>query len=155
MTQDKHDRETGDRILEAHQGMQGMLDATRSMKSRWLAGSPESVNMLDDGRLLSALGEALREHFAFEETGGFLNSVLERMPHEAHHATRLLAQHRELEQRLVTIEHRLASTCSRFSSEMAELAQELGGLLQALRDHEAEENRLVQRAFYRDTGTGD
>ncbi|MCI0455842.1 MAG: hemerythrin domain-containing protein [Gemmataceae bacterium] len=104
--------------------------------------------------LLVLLRLVLREHFAFEEHGGYLASVLRQSPHLHRTIQRLLAEHRQLAQFLdvLVVDAIGAVTRGRLDGSLRGRIQQW---IADVRRHEAHENGLVQEACNRDLAAED
>lgn len=103
--------------------------------------------------LLDSFETALREHFAFEEEGGYLADVLEVAPRLSRRARRLEQSHAGFQARLERLLE-LARNATGAPDKWARARRELARFLASLREHEDAENTLVRQAF-NDLGRGD
>jgi len=96
----------------------------------------------------------LKRHFALEESGEFLD-VKSETPGVAPVARSLREQHVQLLEHLA----KLTLAAEQAHIDRAGLtdafATDLEGFLDELRDHERQENQLVQKLVYHETGAGD
>jgi hypothetical protein len=105
---------------------------------------------LPSDRVLALLTEDVRElrhhlaeHFMWEESGGYLDSVTKRRPELSERVAELRNQHAEF--------LRLFDAALR-SPELAELRRVTSEVLTGLRAHEAAENELVHEAAVEELG---
>lgn len=136
--------------LEEHQQIHFYLDQlTRAMQ-----GLGAEVPDVEPIRRLAAQIESLRErideHFQHEEHGGLFQAVLDVLPGADPEVRRLTAQHQRVIQLL-----EIARIRARGSNvgEVAALRDELDRFLQAMRQHEREEEALLRRALREDDET--
>jgi len=104
--------------------------------------------------MLRMFAHHLKRHFALEESGEFLD-VKSETPGVALVARHLRDQHTRFLEHLAT----LTVAAEQAEADRAELtdafATDLEAFLQELREHEREENELVQKLVYHETGVGD
>lgn len=112
------------------------LDKQRSWSA---AAASEAVHAL------KALTAHLQEHFALEETGGYLEQSLAAAPRFSHDAARLLGEHGELLRR--ANEAIVLAQGAKDEIAWEKLKSVVRSLLTALLAHETAENRIVQEAF--------
>jgi len=136
--------------LEEHQQIHFYLDQlTRAMQ-----GLNDGVPDLEPIRRLAAQIESLRErideHFQLEENGGLFQAVLDVIPGAEPEVRRLTSQHQRIVQLL-----EMARIRARGSNldELTLLRDELDRFLQAMRQHEREEEALLRRALREDDET--
>jgi len=136
--------------LEEHQQIHFYLDQlTRAMQ-----GLGDGVPDLEPIRRLAAQIESLRErideHFQLEENGGLFQAVLDVIPGAEPEVRRLTSQHQRIVQLL-----EMARIRARGSNldELTLLRDELDRFLQAMRQHEREEEALLRRALREDDET--
>lgn len=106
------------------------------------------------GTRLREIGRILEGHFAAEEAGGYLASVVEAAPELAAQVDELRGQHAALRTQLETLVNDLTATPVRFP-DWDRACVACGRLLNALRSHEHAENALVQMALETDVGDAD
>jgi hypothetical protein len=127
----------------------GALFAALSELVGSIALDPESraraLHLLDD------LESQLPAHFAYEEAGGYLSEELAAAPRLRHRAGRLQREHRELSLRL---SHFARHARAGEATDWKGLAEELRDFIDAVRQHELEENRLIRSALMDDLGGG-
>ncbi len=95
---------------------------------------------------IESLKERLEEHFRGEEDAGLYQGILDAIPQVEPDVMRLMAQHERI---LADLEGARAIARRRDLAETASLRAELERALGVLRDHEHEEEALVQRALAR------
>lgn len=139
-----------DRIADEHGRLRELMESVDDFLARPLP--PDGLSGLV--WLVSELAEACREHMEFEERGGYMAPVVERVPDRLPEAQALQHQHAELQTELREITQALESEPAASTFE-DELNPRLRRWLRALRTHEHHENALVQRAFSSDLGVGD
>lgn len=107
--------------------------------------------------LLRHLREAqvrLQRHFHFEEQGGYMSQLLADAPHLTHAAQALLAEHVRIS---ADLESLITATASFQVDSLVTppLRVQLRQWVLRVRDHEARENRLTQKACNEDIGADD
>jgi hypothetical protein len=118
------------------------LEAEFQQRQREASGAAWADNLLE---LLDEFDRELREHFAFEERGGYFSEILAAAPRLAPRVARLKEHHVEFGEycgRLLDAARNAAS-----ESDWDDVQTRAEALLMALREHEAEENELVSKAF--------
>jgi hemerythrin len=100
------------------------------------------------------LGRHLRQHFAEEEAGGYMEEALALAPRFGPQAQRLVNEHPVM---LEQMDHltELARRCYEQGQAGAELCGRLREFFATLRAHDAAENRILQEAFNTDLGLND
>jgi len=96
---------------------------------------------------LKAIRHELKRHFRDEEAGGCLEEAVANCPSLSAEADRLLHEHPDLLQALDDLIARYQRLAEPTPELGRVLAQELRAALKKLREHEAQEQRLVERAF--------
>ena len=123
------------------------LEAEFQRRRREASGAAWAGNMLE---LLDEFDRELREHFAFEERGGYFSEILAVAPRLSQRVTQLKEHHVEYgaySGRLLDLARTAAS-----ESDWEAVQARAEALLMALGEHEAEENELVREAFADDRG---
>ena len=135
-------------ILREHQMMRSLLQQTSAL----LASRADSLQPVV--RLLQQLNEHAVKHFAHEEEGGYFQEAIAAAPRLANRAEQLEQQHPALAAALAGL---LAQAEEGDGSEQCwqALTYRFEDLAQRLRQHEANENKLVQEAFNTDIGAED
>ena len=135
---------------ELHQ-LVGTIQAQCSPTSA-LQGS-ERIRQVLDG--LNHLHETLQHHFAEEEAGGCIEEAVCRRPALSSEASILESQHPALLAQLERIieEARSVSIANRDASD--QILARFNSFAQELLDHEAVENRVLQRGFNVDLDLGE
>lgn len=103
---------------------------------------------------LSALRDHLAEHFRQEETGGFIEESLARLPRLAAEARQVLSEHPDL----LAEADRLIEKSSRGdipAKGWTTLCHDVDQFASRLLDHERRENKVVQQGYNEDLGLGD
>ena len=103
---------------------------------------------------LIALRDLMREHFAQEEAGGYLEEALSHAPRLGPQAARLERQHPQLLARISDV-CELARKRHDDPSAWPAIHENARGAIKELLAHEAGENQLVQQAFNVDLGLTD
>ena len=126
------------------------LEAWFQLRHRETSGAEWAGNMLE---LLGGFDRALRDHFAFEERGGYFSEITAVAPRLSPRVAQLKEHHVEYGEHsrlLLDLAGKAAS-----ESDWADVQARSVTLLMALREHESEENELVREAFVDDLGGGD
>ena len=141
-------------VAEEHASMRRSIETIRHELERL---QREGGIERGSGRLPSLLGDFrdhLRRHFELEETDGLLGEEAND-PGTQRIIERLLAEHRDLEQRVDRLVDEARRAEARDAGLSAAFAEELHDVLVFLFRHEQMENRLVQQLVYQDHGGGD
>lgn len=99
---------------------------------------------------LEAIYPILAEHFLFEEQNGYLAFVLEQKPHLERSVNALRDEHKDLQNDLIEL---LDAIPKGGSAEP--FVERAGQWVQRLRNHERQENLLVEDAINQDVGSAD
>ena len=97
----------------------------------------------------------LQKHFALEEEGGYLASVLQIRPNLHDEVDRLMAEHRELAQLLTAIFDEVAHLRADSPLHIRDACARIQNLIGILEQHEDHENMLVSHVFTQDMGSHD
>ena len=114
----------------------------------------ETTSTEDLLRLLESFYFQVRTHFALEEKGGLFELYRERAFALREQSTALLAQHRDLLERLRRSLETVRTLDTLDSPEFEQCARELGELFRALREHELAEDTLLSSLVEQDIGRG-
>lgn len=133
-------------LLEAHRELMVHLHALQEALA-----PAEKIDMPRLQSQLQTVQTEVKEHFQFEEQGGYLAVVLERKPQ----LKRTVEELRQEHDRLAGSLQELVRHCQHAITIEPELVAEIQGWMHRLRDHEARENKLVQETFNLETGAGD
>ena len=104
--------------------------------------------------MLGELAAHLTSHFAFECEDGYLFEALENAPQLQGEADALERQHPELLDAVMKLRERVIDQ-EESDAWWQSLQHDFEAFSQSLIEHERDENRLVQEALDRDTGTRD
>ncbi len=94
----------------------------------------------------------LLKHFDLEEEGGFMRDVVEAAPHCEHHVDQLRDEHENIDARIDEILKDLKQMAVMDVKKIRGIRTRIGEIMTALRDHESQEQRLIQKAYYREYG---
>jgi iron-sulfur cluster repair protein YtfE (RIC family) len=149
---DRADPVIMEHILAQHRELHAQIMAVRSAFA--VAGPPDPmrVRCLREG--LAALREHLAGHFQQEESGGFLEESITRMPRLSTEMKAVLADHPALLAELDRLVEALG-TDGVSPSTWSRVAQEFGQFSRHLVDHERHENAVVQQGYNEDLGLVD
>lgn len=103
---------------------------------------------------IDELGRHLREHFAEEEAGGYMEEALALAPRFGPQAERLLKEHPTMLQQVGRLVE-LARCCCEQAQQGPELSRLAREFFATLRAHDAAENQIIQEAFNTDLGLND
>jgi hemerythrin-like domain-containing protein len=134
------------RSLEEHQQIHFYLDQlTRAMQTLGDVSDVEPIRRL--AAQIESLRERIDEHFHLEEQSGLFQAVLDVLPAADPEVRRLTGQHQRIVQLL-----EMARIRARGGDlgEVAALREELDRFLQAMRQHEREEEAMIRRALRED-----
>jgi iron-sulfur cluster repair protein YtfE (RIC family) len=106
-------------------------------------------------RKLRDFQNELRKHFDLEEHGGFMDEVISHAPRYVSRVEALVSEHDAVSESLEAIlTHVKAATAPAMWRE-ARIPARLTELFETLREHESEENTLIQDTYFQDLGVGD
>jgi hemerythrin-like domain-containing protein len=97
----------------------------------------------------------LQKHFALEEEGGYLTSVLQIRPTLHGEVDRLMAEHREISQLMTSIFDEVSRLQGDLPLHMRDACARIQNLIGILEQHEDHENMLVSHVFTQDIGSHD
>jgi iron-sulfur cluster repair protein YtfE (RIC family) len=103
--------------------------------------------------LLTALRRELKEHFALEESVGFLAAAADAAPRLSRRASRLTREHADVDAALARLLQDLLSS-QKAPERWATLLEVFAGLSETLLAHERAEEEMVRQAFMDDLGGG-
>jgi iron-sulfur cluster repair protein YtfE (RIC family) len=103
--------------------------------------------------LLTALRRELKEHFALEESVGFLAAAADAAPRLSRRASRLTREHADVDAALARLLQDLLSS-QKSPERWATLLEVFAGLSETLLAHERAEEEMVRQAFMDDLGGG-
>lgn len=139
--------------LDEHRGcmklvsdVEACLDRRPDEPAQWLAKLRETLESLKFG---------LQQHFQGEESGPLFADLVETHPRLSGQLDKLVGEHSQM---LVEIEGAIGRADALTSPEPFELREfnaRIQMLIAMIRRHEAEENELVLRAYWRESGVGD
>jgi hemerythrin len=94
----------------------------------------------------------LLKHFDLEEEGGFMEEVLSVAPHTERKVKVLKEEHEQFVVELDEILTAIKGMQEKNNEELDSIRNRLTELISALRQHEAEENQLMQTAYFQEYG---
>ena len=100
---------------------------------------------------LSVLKDHICEHFRFEEKNGYMDGVLQRAPQRKKTVDQLLQEHQQLVQALNALHDEVQSKSTVGEGDFFKLRE----WIEAVRQHEARENRLVEEVLNLDIAPED
>lgn len=95
----------------------------------------------------------LLKHFDLEEEGGFMEDIVKVAPHLSRKVSGLKVEHEQILMSLDEILFKLKRMKKKNDTELEQVQFELNDVITSLRDHENEENILMQQAYYREFGS--
>ena len=139
--------------LDEHRGcmklvsdVEACLDRRPDQPAAWLAQLREA---------LESLGFGLRQHFRAEEAGRLFADLAESHPRLSGPLNKLVDEHRLMLAAIEAAIGRADALADPEPFELRELNARVQMLIAQIRRHEAEENELVLRAYWRESGVGD
>ena len=140
------------RIATEHLSYRSLLEEIESDLERVARGDRTSLDGLK--KLLKSFTSQVRGHFALEEKGGLFEVYDERPLAFREHARAMLDQHRVFLERL----KRVLETVNRIEHldgpEFEQFSRDLRDLIAALRQHERDEDELLERLVDHDIRHG-
>jgi hemerythrin-like domain-containing protein len=106
-------------------------------------------------RELSAFRQHLQHHFDMEETNGFLTDVVALLPQAAEQVERLRLEHQKILQSIDELVYDSNLLAHGSGVSLKALRQQVSYMLSTMQRHEAEENSLIQRAYYQEVSVVD
>jgi hemerythrin-like domain-containing protein len=97
---------------------------------------------------LSSFRRHLQRHFALEEEGGFMLEVVALLPQTSEQVEELRQEHGEILRAINELIHDSNMMAYGVGLSKAEFRRSISRVISIIRHHEAEENQLIQRAFY-------
>ena len=94
----------------------------------------------------------LLRHFDLEEEGGFMKDALSAAPESQPKVSELKAEHRQFSKSLEKIIDTLQAMHKKDSEKLEQTRIKLNEFIATLRKHEEEEQRLLQRTYFREYG---
>ena len=139
-------------VLQEHEQIHFFLDQVSQTLKGLRAGLSDVEPMRRLGAQLEALKERLREHHQLEERRGMFRSILEHLPEARIEISRLVRQHEKMIEILEMA--RIHAQCGD-ASEADDLRIDLENFLVMFRNHERDEERLLEQAVARERDTFD
>lgn len=130
--------------------MDDILDKLESIPNENIKGW---ISDLEDRA--SKLCQCLKQHFALEEEGGFMQPVLEMNPLCAPTLELLKQEHELFLRQFKTLIANFERAESIKKSDLQPVCHRFKNLIQSLRHHEEKEDQILQETFLRDIGTKD
>ena len=137
-------------LAHEHAHLGNMLLRVRRLLSASIDVSPVQSLVI----LLDQVTVEVREHMAFEEQGGYLAPVAQRLPGRHNTVEQLLGEHALLQSGLADVLAQLRE-CSNLFEFRETISPRLDRWIDRMRDHERRENLLVQEAFNTDISACD
>lgn len=97
---------------------------------------------------LSAFYNHLERHFALEERGGYMLDVVAMLPEASAQVEQLRQQHAQILRRVKELIREGDMIAAQMGGSVAELRQRVQQVLSLIRQHESDENALIQHVFY-------
>ncbi len=148
MTSESSEFDKFQEIREEHRQLASLLEQIDSALAERSGPISEVVD------LLGQLGHQLTKHFQSEEAGGYFAEALHEAPRLFERANALMVQHPKMTKR-----SRMLAGAADPETEpdlwWEQTAERFAAFRAELREHEREEDRLIQEAFTRDIGSHD
>jgi len=103
---------------------------------------------------LKELTQQVLDHFDHEESGGYFGEAIDAAPRLSERADALLAEHAQMAEQLVALQHRAATQISSTRWWHA-LESDFIDFMDRFSAHEKAENALLQEAYFDDIGAED
>lgn len=141
-------------LLSEHRELFQQLSALRAMLA---AESPPGCERLREiVQAVAALRGHLADHFRAEESGGFIEEAVARMPRLGSAATEVLGQHRDLLADLDRMVDRFADVGEAPCTEAWRgMHEAFDAFMRRMQAHERAENAVVQQGYNEDLGLDD
>lgn len=141
-------------ILSEHRELFEQLSTLRTMLA---TESPPGCERLRElVRAIATLRRHLADHFRQEETGGFLEEAVARMPRLGSAASDVLGQHPQLLGELDAIVARFGDAdVAPCADAWLEVHRAFEGFMRRMQEHERAENAVVQQGYNEDLGLDD
>lgn len=141
-------------LLSEHRELFQQLSALRTMLA---SESPPGCDRLRElGRAITALRGHLADHFHQEESGGFIEEAVARMPRLGSAATEVLGQHGALLADLDRIVARFGNAGEApCAEEWRGMHEAFDAFMRRMQAHERAENAVVQQGYNEDLGLDD
>lgn len=143
-----------EQALEAHRQLDEEIDELRTAIAADVGSRPESW-LAHCVECFRRFHTNLRRHIEIEESGGFMEPVVQRRPTLTPQVDQLRLEHRVMVDCCEGLEHDMQRTGTLKPEDADVLRARVHELLAALRKHEHTENAMVQDVFSQDIGTGD
>ncbi len=142
------------KALEEHRKLKREIEILKLRLDAPLQDSPAKwmAHCVDHLREFETL---LNKNMDMQETEGFLIIVRERRPTLEARVDTLQAEHGTIRRQCAELRDEFKKHADPTPDEINRVREMAGKLLDVLRLHELEENKLVQEAFTQDLGTGD
>lgn len=148
MSRPSPDVETVEMIRQQHETLKELLGRIE------VALQQRRLSIAEVGDLLGQLGDQLVRHFALEESSGYLGEAMLHSPELVGRANALLAQHPKMTRKAQKLlSESLDSPAAERWWDLT--SQRLADFLAELREHERNENCLLQEAYTLDVGISD
>ena len=138
-----------DELIREHEVVKAVIRQLEMLveESGFVQQEPEWDRRLYD-ELLS-FRRHLQRHFYLEEEDGFMVDVVALMPQASDQVEELCRQHSEILSTVDELIRKCLHLASGTSIQLTEFRNRVLQVLSSLRDHETEENQLVQQVFHR------
>lgn len=132
--------------LEEHRQIHFHVNQLKKALEAMGAPDIDSERMMDVAARIDSLKERLEEHFKGEEDAGLFQGILDAVPQAESDVMRLMSEHERI---LRDLDGSRTLARKKDPADAAFLRTDLERILGVLRDHEREEEDLVQRALSR------
>jgi len=152
---DKSDRDLANRVDQEHEELRDTIDRLGTVFDRPIEAAGFVGWKLDLLWQLRDFENQLQKHFDLEEDGGYNADLIRIAPHLAPSIAHLEEDHRKIISDLDHILDTVKSVENESSPVLQRAKVRIEALLAFIRQHETEENAIIQEAYYQDYGVGD
>jgi len=151
----KSDKDLANRVDQEHEELRDAIDRLSTLFDRKVESDGFVGWKLDLLWQLRDFENQLQKHFDLEEDGGYNADLVRIAPHLAPSIAHLEEDHRKIISDLDHILDTVKSVENETSPMLPRARKRIDALLSFIREHEAEENAIIQEAYYQDYGVGD
>ena len=151
----KSDQDLANRINQDHEELRAAVDRLGTLFDREIKSDDFVGWKLDLLFQLRDFQNQLQKHFDLEEDGGYNADLIKIAPHLAQSVAHLEEDHRKIISDLSHILDIVKRIQGDKSPMLLRVKNRIGSLLDFIREHESEENAIIQEAYYQDYGVGD
>ncbi len=149
------DRDLANRIERDHQELRASIDQLSTLFDAKIDAEGFIGWKLDLLWQLRDFQNQLQKHFDLEEDGGYNADLIRIAPHLASQVAHLEEDHRKIISDLSHILDNIKRIEGERSPMLLRVKDRVASLLTFIREHESEENAIIQEAYYQEYGVGD